>query len=70
MSDIKEHNGFSFGHEPEKAFTLHQIYEEPGSVKQVRCANCGNGKLEVGRGDYFTVIRCSKCNHEYCIHEG
>lgn len=68
--DLEEYDGFSFGHEPEKPFELHQVYERKGDTKQVKCAKCGASELEVGCGDHFTVIRCPKCNHESCIHNG
>ena len=65
-----EYDGFSFYNEPETPFKLHQCYEEPGSVKQVYCAKCGNKELEVGQGSYITVVRCAKCGHEADIHNG
>ena len=65
-----EYEGFSFGHKPETPFKLHQTYEKPGSVEQVRCAKCGRKELEVGQGSYFTVVRCPDCGHESCVHEG
>lgn len=70
MSQIEERKGFSFGNEPEKPFKLHQCYEKPGDTKQVKCSKCGAGKLEVGTGSYYTVIRCPTCGHESCIHDG
>jgi len=68
--DGDEDSGFSFGNKPDTPFRLHQSYEKPGSVKQVRCAKCGRSELEVGQGCYFTVIRCPVCKHEACIANG
>jgi len=68
MNDVYE--GFEYGIDPENEFHLHQVYEKPGSVKQVICAKCGQKELEVGCGSYYTVIRCPKCGHESCIHDG
>lgn len=70
MSDIEEYDGFSFGHEPEKPFDLHQVYEKAGDTKQVKCAKCGETRLEVGHGSYYTVLRCPNCGHEACVHDG
>ena len=67
---ITEDGGFSFGHEPDIKFRSYQCYEGEGSVKQVQCAKCGETKLEVGQGSYYTVVRCPVCLHEQCIHDG
>lgn len=63
-------DGFSFDNEPDKQFKLHQSYQEPGDTKQIKCAKCGQTRLEVGHGDYFTVVRCPDCGHECCVHNG
>ena len=68
--ELMEYEGFSFGNEPEKPFTLHQEYEEKGSTKQVKCAKCGRTALEVGCGSYFAVLRCPDCGHEHCLCSG
>lgn len=67
---MKDKEGFSFGNTPDKPFVLHQNFEEPSDTKQVKCSKCGRSTLEVGKGSYYTVIRCPDCGHESCIHEG
>ena len=61
---------FSFDNKPKIPFKLCQVYEEPKDTLQVKCNTCGETKLEVGVGSYFTIVRCSNCLHEECIHEG
>lgn len=36
----------------------------------IRCRLCGAFDFNVGVGQYFTAIRCSKCGWEECIHSG
>lgn len=55
---------------PKTKFSLYQGYDGPGSTKQIECAKCGSNKFYVGSGSYFTVVKCCKCNHEECIHDG
>lgn len=35
-----------------------------------RCIICGGVEFNVGTGDYFTAIRCVKCQWEQCAHSG
>jgi hypothetical protein len=55
---------------PDVPFTLHQIYTKPGSTMQAICTKCGHPDLDVGIDDCYTVVRCRKCKHEECIHDG
>lgn len=42
-----------------------------GEVKQtLQCKICGGDEFQVGIGDYWTQIRCKKCEIETCVHEG
>lgn len=63
-------DGFIEGIEPAVPFRLHQVYEEPGSVKLVACAKCRSTHLEVGLGSYYVVVRCPTCKHESCLFNG
>lgn len=51
-------------------FQLHQAYDSPNSTKQIVCNYCGNDKFYVGKGNYYTVVKCLKCNQEECVHDG
>jgi ribosomal protein S27E len=55
---------------PDVPFKLHQCYTEPGSTMQVICTKCHHPDLDVGFDQYYTVVRCRKCGHEECIHDG
>lgn len=55
---------------PSVPFRLYRSYEGPGSVKLVSCRKCGAGTLDVGQGNYLTVVRCRTCGVETMIHEG
>lgn len=50
-------------------FHIGQNYDKhPAQV--VSCLGCGGDKFVVGRGDYYTAIKCPACEWEQCIHEG
>ncbi len=51
-------------------FSLHQIYEKEGDTEQIHCYNCGSGLFRVGQGSHYTVVKCMRCQHEECIHDG
>jgi len=36
----------------------------------ILCGKCGANELNVGKGGYYTAIRCPKCKWERLIHEG
>lgn len=40
------------------------------AAETIACKACGGRQFEVGRGEYYTAIRCPKCEWEVCIHEG
>lgn len=50
-------------------FHIGQSYEET-VAKTIYCKNCGGKEFNVGSGNYFTAIRCVKCEWELCIHDG
>jgi hypothetical protein len=53
----------------EPFFHIGQPYEKKVAGKLV-CKLCGGDHFYVGRGDYYTAIKCVKCEWEKCIHEG
>ena len=53
----------------EDMFHIGQSYEN-GAAKTLECVKCGSKEFNVGSGNYFTAIRCVKCEWEYCIHDG
>jgi hypothetical protein len=52
-----------------KEFHIGQGYEEK-PCKVLICKKCGSDKFIVGRGSYYTAIKCPNCNWEQCIHDG
>jgi len=50
-------------------FHIGQRYEDE-PAKKITCIQCGGEQFNVGQGDYFTAIRCVKCEWETGIHEG
>lgn len=50
-------------------FHLKQSYE-PSNVNKLICLGCGGDQFNIGKGNYYTAIRCSTCEWEQCIHEG
>lgn len=50
-------------------FHIGQAYETE-AAKTLECTKCGGREFNVGRGEYFTAIRCPRCGWEYCEHEG
>lgn len=55
--------------EDKNDFHIGQSYEsEP--AKTIICNECNGDKFIVGRGNYFTAIKCIGCGWEMCVHEG
>ena len=50
-------------------FRIGQCYDD-SPAKTYKCKLCGSTEFIVGRGDYFTGIKCGTCKYEICIHEG
>lgn len=50
-------------------FEIGQSYEET-PVKKILCKKCGSDKWFVGKGSYYTAIKCPECLYEICIHNG
>ena len=55
--------------ETDERFHIGQMYEKKEAAL-IECRDCGGRSWEVGRGSYFTAIRCVNCRWEYCIHDG
>jgi hypothetical protein len=49
-------------------FHIGQTYDK--TPAQQRKCTCGCVAFHIGRGDYYTAIRCMDCRRELCIHEG
>lgn len=54
---------------PETVFHIGQSYENK-VAETYRCKRCGGTEFNVGKGSYFTAIKCVKCLWESCVHEG
>ncbi len=39
-------------------------------LKTLVCKTCGGKEFNVGKGSYWTQIKCVKCGYEVCVHEG
>lgn len=50
-------------------FHVGQSYTKD-TAKAIACSICGGNEFNVGQGDFFTAIKCVKCQWEMCIHEG
>ena len=50
-------------------FNIGQSYEET-PAKTLMCKHCGSEEFKVAQGDYFTAVKCVKCEYEVCIHKG
>ena len=55
--------------EHDQSFHIGQSYEEKAAIT-MQCIFCLGREFNVGVGNYFTAIRCVKCEWELCIHEG
>ena len=55
--------------EDDETFHIGQSYDDEAATT-VECAKCHGRVFNVGMGDYFTAIRCVKCEWETCIHDG
>jgi ribosomal protein L40E len=53
----------------DKEFYIGQSYEEK-PAKTLYCRSCGSNEFKVGIADYFTAVKCKKCQYEICIHDG
>ena len=71
MSDENEKRDYNdlFEKKRDGLFIAKQSYEsEP--ARTIYCKLCGGKDFNVGSGDYLTVIRCVKCQHEFAVHDG
>ena len=50
-------------------FHIGQSYEKD-ACKTYTCLKCGSNQFYVGKGDYYTALKCPICKWEICIHEG
>jgi hypothetical protein len=53
----------------DNTFHIGQVYEDEAAQVLV-CAKCKSREFNVGKGSYFTAIRCANCHWEKCIHDG
>jgi hypothetical protein len=53
----------------DESFQIGQSYDNR-TVTTLSCAKCGGKEFTVGRGSWFTAIKCPKCQWELCIHNG
>lgn len=53
----------------EDLFEIGQVYDNDPAKKLV-CKLCGNDKFYIGKGDYFTALKCPTCLYEICVHDG
>jgi len=53
----------------DETFHIGQSYEKK-AAKVLECRKCGGREFNVGQGNFFTVIRCVKCEWELCVHDG
>jgi len=51
------------------AFHIGQSYERKPATP-IECVKCHGTEFHVGRGEYYTALRCPVCKWEFCIHEG
>lgn len=50
-------------------FHTGQSYDDD-KAQTIYCKKCGGKDFNVGQGNYWTGIKCTKCGYEVCIHEG
>ena len=50
-------------------FETGQGYEDTPAKKLI-CKKCKGDKWIVGKGDYWTGVKCPNCLYELCVHEG
>ena len=55
--------------EDDNTFHIGQDYENEVAKTYV-CTKCGGKSFNVGKGDYWTGIKCITCGWEVCCHEG
>jgi DNA-directed RNA polymerase subunit RPC12/RpoP len=57
-------------HRTDDEFKIGQKPEDGQKALEVECRYCGGREFNVGRGKYYTAIRCVECGYEICVHEG
>ena len=45
-------------------------YRGKDTVSKILCKECRTDKMQVAQANYRTLIKCSNCKWEICIHEG
>lgn len=56
-------------HKHNDEFEIGQGYEEI-PARKVICIKCGTDRFILGKGNYYTALKCPNCLYEICIHEG
>lgn len=55
--------------EVDTRFHIGQSYDDE-VARTFSCRLCGGAEFFVGRGSYFTAIKCCQCQWEWAIHTG
>ena len=55
--------------EGDETFIIGQVYEDVAATT-LCCKKCKNTAFRVGRGSYYTAIKCTACDWQLCIHDG
>jgi len=53
----------------EKIFSIGQYFDK-NPATAIRCKTCKGLQFNVGKGSYFTAVKCVNCGWEVCIHDG
>lgn len=61
---------FFIGATKEEDELFHIGESDHDTVTTLVCKLCGSRNFNVGRGGYFTAIKCVVCKWEACVHSG
>ena len=53
----------------DETFEIGQNYKKVAATT-LSCKRCGNTAFMVGKGSYYTAVKCSACDWQLCIHDG
>ncbi len=69
VSKYEQYSEYLVEEKKDGEFHIGQCYDEE-PAQTLYCKHCGGSEFKVGQGNYFTAIKCKKCEYEVCIHDG
>ena len=72
VHDSYDRDDYGELYDMEECPTLFHIgsFSDDEPAKKLSCKKCGSDQFSVGKGKYYTAIKCRNCHWERCVHDG